>query len=364
MSEEKSEAGIAYVAAAAILLMVFTAVYTVYQAFGVPGVCKDFEGRSLSDFIEGAKELAAVQKEVIGTGRPAGVEVRSHYTYPVIPFFMTPTYLSVSTGLYDISVTLENVESSEVFAEVDISHTLTLSGKGVWMEFGALFSSPVRAFVELGLVATDGSYITGSVVEDGEIYLPFFDGSKTTSQLYPLSAGGKGIVVRPAGPGNITLRIEGSKIPQRVWELYANERSLNVSFSGDTVVISLPPANYTLFSGVASFGEGRENKASYLVARTPLNQRSPAVIDVEALDDYLNPVSAEINLRCVAGCPVEVCTPTPSGLDCSSIGSKSYYADEVSVVARKSTPGIAVVVASVKRAAGGSYQIAFSITST
>lgn len=366
----KDESGLASVIAMSMMVMVVTALFTVYQAFGVPGVCKDYEARALSDFFEGLKGLASAQKDVITTDVVRGVPLKTQYSYPTIPFFLTPSYLEVGTGLYNVSVTIENIASDQV----QIPSTLTLKGEGVQTRFNALYSTPVQAFVELGLVATDSAYVDGSIINEGHIFIPFFEGTFFTSQLYPLSAGGKGILVRASDPSkNITIKITGSKIPENAWRTYADMYGLDITYTtnpatGDAeVTISLPPGNYTLASGIASFGEGVPKDPTYLVARSPINQRSPAVVDVEVVDEYFNPVPSDVTFKSLTG-SVKVCSPTTTGsMSCDSLSAgdeTSFFTEESSAVVENTGTGTAVLVTSIDRSVGGPYQLAFSVTRT
>lgn len=358
MERKRSEVGIASVVFVLSMLTILSTVYVMYQAYGVPGYCKQAEGRMLTDFIEAAKNLAETQKKVIAYDVEAATHVRTQYQYPSIPFFTTPAYASVSATPYDISVTIENVASDEV----DISSVISLKGKAVELSFDPVFSTPVKAFVELGIVATDGSLIEGSVYTNGSIFLPFFEGMSFTNQLTPVSGGGKGILVKPRDPTkNITIKIIGSRIPERVWEDYATKYGLSITYTSSEVVIELPPNNYVLRSGVASFTVGaKPYSPTYLKALSHTVQRSPAVIELEVLDEYFNPTPTTVNVTCIQGCPIDFCTPDASGLKCQTTTSTNVTGDTVSFRVEKAS-GTSVVVTSINRLVGGPYQLAFVI---
>lgn len=358
MVRKESESGIASVVFALSMLTILSAVYVMYQAYGVPGYCKQAEGRMLTEFIESAKDLAETQKKVIAFGVEASTHVTTQYSYPSIPFFTTPSYASVSATPYDISVTIENIASDDI----DISSVISLKGKAVKLSFDPVFSAPVNAFVELGIVATDGSLIDGSVYSKGSIFLPFFEGLSFTNQLTPVSGGGTGILVKPKDPTkNITIKISGSKMPEKVWMDYASKYGLNITYNSGEVVIELPPNEYVLKSGVASFTVGAQPYSpTYLKALSSTTQRSPAVIELQVLDEYFNPTPATVNVTCIQGCPVYMCKPDTSGLQCQSTSSESVTGDKVSFRVEKSS-GTSVIVTSINRLTGSPYQLAFAV---
>ena len=354
--------GLAGVLVASLLLSIIASAYVVYQAQGVPGYCKNAERKMLEDFLSGLRDLAARQRNVIGSGETSGVRLETQYPYPSIPFFLTPSYASASYSAYDISVTVSNIASDQL----QIPQSITLEGKALNANFNPVFSTPVTAFLELGILATDGAYLDGSPVSRGEIYLPFFDGSPSM-QLYPASAGGKGVVIRPFDPAkNITVTVSGSKIPGRVWEAYSNASGylVNITSANGTqsVTIEVPPRSYLLKSGVASFVGGKsEQRPAYLRALSPPVQKAPAVASVEALDCYFNPATGNISLSFVSGSwDYSVKIATPSGLQ--EVQLPYSITDSRLSTILEVRNGISVFKASITRAAGEPYEVAFAVS--
>ncbi len=354
--------GLAGVLVASLLLSIIASAYVLYQANGVPGYCKNAERKMLNDFISGIKELAARQRNVIGSGEASGVRLETQYSYPSIPFFLTPSYASASYSTYDISVTVSNIASDEL----QIPESVTLKGKALTASFNPVFSTPLTAFLELGILATDGAYLDGSPVSGGEILLPFFDGTPSL-QIYPASAGGRGVMIKPLNPAkNITITVYGSKIPRQVWEAYSNANGygLNITSAQGTqiVTIEVPPRTYLLKSGVASFISGNFSvQPSYLRALSPLAQKSPAVVAVEALDDYFNPARGEITLNFVSGSrDFSVKIATLNGLQ--EVQLPHSIADSQLSAILDVRNGISVFKASITRNAGGNYEVAFAVS--
>lgn len=368
MTRSRSEKGIASVIFALTILTLMTSAYVIYQAYGVPGYCKQAEGRMLSEFIENAKDLSRALTKSVGEGVETAAVVKHQYPYPSIPFFTTPSYASVTSSTYDISVTIQNLKSDEV----TISPTITLTGKAVELSFDPVFSTPVKAFVELGIVATDGAYIGGSFYSSGSLFFPFFDGPAVTNQLYPVSGGGHGILVSAQDPSrNITITIDGSKIVREVWQKYAETYGLSVSFdSSGRVTIELPPGTYLLKGGVASFIQGGNPgginpRPHYLYSKSPTTQQSPAAINLEVLDEYFNPIASQVTVEGMTG-NVEVCTVDHSSasLSCSTLSpgrTLTYTDDGVSFIARNPSTDVAVLKTYITGRPGGPYQLAFAI---
>jgi hypothetical protein len=350
--------GIASLLVASLLLSIFAMVYVAYQAVGIPNACRSAERVMLQEFLFSMQELAARQRNVIGSGESSAVNLPAQFAYPSIPFFITPPYASVSYSAYNISVTVGNIESDEV----DIPSHLTLNGQAVMAVFTPAFSSPVKAYLELGILATDGAYISGSPASRGEIYLPFFSGMPG-SQLFPASAGGKGILIKAKDPGrNITVEIDGSKIPKRVWEAFSRKTGYGVDFSQNRTKIKIPPGEYILKSGIASFISGVSSaRPNYLKPLTPVAQKSPAVVGVEAIDEYFNPSRGKITLEFVSGSGYEVKVPSTSGL--RKVDLPYTVADSRLSAVIEVSGGISVFKASISRAQGGPYEVAFAVSS-
>jgi len=357
-----NEKGLAGILVASILLSVLTSVYVMYHVHGVPGYCKNAERKMLEDFLSGMKELAAKQRNVIGSGVSAGVRLETQYPYPTIPFFITPSYATASYTTYDISVTVENITSDEV----QIPSSITLRGKALVANFRPVFTAPITSFLELGILATEGAYIDGSPVSNGEIFLPFFDGSPSM-QLFPSSAGGRGIMIKPQSGKNITIKIDGTRLPRTVWEEYSRVTGYKVDYrtvGGEArVTITLPrDTGFLLRSGVASFITGKiVSEANYLIPTAPTVQKSPAAVTVEAIDEYFNPVKSRITLSFVSGSSnYRIYIPTSSGLNQVSLPYQVTDSELSTLVVVSS--GVSVFKASIQRA-GGPYEVAFAVSS-
>jgi hypothetical protein len=356
--------GVAGVLVASLLLSVLASVYVLYQVNGVPGYCKNAERKMLEDFLSGIRELATKQRNVIGSGTPSGVTLETQYAYPSIPFFLTPSYASASYSTYDITATIANIASDEL----QIPSSVILKGKALAATFNPVFSTPVSVFLELGIITTDGAYIDGSIMGSGEIFLPFFNGTPSM-QLYPESAGGRGVVIKPMDPvKNITITISGSKIPERAWKEYGRATGFAVKYDRNnrTATIEIPPNSYVLRSGISSFISGSAaNPPTYLKPLTPTVQKSPGVVVVQAIDSYFNPARGNIELRLAQGsrdCTVLV--PTPSGLSQIALSDSDSYtvtSHELSVLIDVRS-GTSVFVSKIQRAEGGIYEVAFAVT--
>jgi len=351
--------GIASLLVASLLLSIFAMVYVTYQAVGIPNACRNAERVMLQEFLFSMQELATRQRNVIGSGEPSAVNLPAQFAYPSIPFFITPPYASVSYSAYDISVTVENIKSDEL----DIPGHLTLNGQAVMAVFTPAFSSPVKAYLELGILATDGAYIGGSPASGGEIYLPFFSGMPG-SQLSPASAGGKGVLIKAKDPGrNITIEIDGSKIPKRVWEAFSRKTGYEVDFSQNGTKIKIPPGEYILKSGVASFISGTASaRPHYLRMLEPSVQISPAAVSVQALDEYFNPVRGDITLEFVSGSnSYEVRVPSAAGL--RKVDLPYTVTDSKLSAVVEVSEGVSVFKAKIFRITGGPYEVAFAVLS-
>jgi len=354
--------GVAGVLVASLLLSILASAYVLYQANGVPGYCKNAERKMLGDFLSGIKELAAKQRDVIGSGTPSGVTLETQYAYPSIPFFLSPSYASASYSTYDITVTIANIASDEL----QIPSSVILRGKALAATFNPVFSTPVSTFLELGIITTDGAYIDGSIVGSGEIILPFFDGMPSM-QLYPASAGGRGVVIKPLDPTkNITITISGSKIPERAWKEYGKSTGYAVNYDRNnrTAKIEIPPNSYVLRSGISSFISGSAaNPPNYLKPLTPTIQKSPGVVVVQAIDQYFNPARGDIELRFVQGSrDYTIQVPTSAGLTQVTLSdSYTVTGHELSVLIDVRS-GTSVFVSKIQRAEGGIYEIAFAVT--
>jgi hypothetical protein len=352
--------GVASILIASIFLAIFTSVFVMYQAVGIPGYCKNAERAMLQEFLSSMKELSARQRNVIGSGEPSGVNLPTQFAYPSIPFFLTPPYASVSYSTYDISVTVRNIDSDEVNI---LGQHITLSGQAVMAVLTPVFTKPVIAYLELGILATDGAYVDGSPVSRGEIYLPFFSGTPT-SQLSPASGGGRGVLIKASNPyQNITIEISGSKIPQHVWNAYSRATGYKVNYSQDNVVIEIPPGEYLLKSGIASFISGVSSaRPYYLRTLTPVVQKSPAVVSVEALDEYFNPSRGDITLNFVSGSNnYNVKVPEQSGL--KNINLPYTVTDSRLSAVVEVSGGVSVFKAGIFRTLGGPYEVAFAVSS-
>jgi hypothetical protein len=350
--------GVASILIASIFLAIFTSIFVMYQAVGIPGYCKNAERAMLQEFLSSMKELSARQRNVIGSGEPSGVNLPTQFAYPSIPFFLTPSYASVSYSTYDISVTVRNIYSNEVNIP---GQYITLSGQAVMAVLTPVFTKPVMVYLELGILATDGAYVDGSPVSRGEIYLPFFSGTPT-SQLSSASGGGRGVLIKASNPyQNITIEISGSKIPQHVWNAYSRATGYKVNYSHN-VVIEIPPGEYLLKSGIASFISGVSSaRPHYLRTLTPVVQKSPAVVSVEALDEYFNPSRGDITLNFVSGSNnYNVKVPMQSGLE--NITLPYTVTDSRLSAVVEVSGGVSVFKAGISRISGGPYEVAFAVS--
>lgn len=363
MFPKKDEKGISIVISAAILLSVLGLAYAAYSAYGVPGYCKEAESRMISQFLDSIVALSAAQNEVIGRGVSSSAKISTQYPYPSIPLFYTPDYASVATGTYDLTVRISNIRG----IDVNIPSTITLNGKGVWLSLQTVFTTPITAYIEAGIVATDGAYIGGSVFSQEQIYVPLFHGDSVEHTLYSASGGGRGIMISNATQGNITIAIIGTKIPLKVWDAYSKATNLRIDTSRyPEITIHVPPGTYVLKSGLSSFVSGNVPlEASYLLAETATSQKIPAALTVTVLDSYFNPTVGTVTFQCLQSCPVSVRAPICSGSSCSiqsmTLGSYSATGKTVSVVADQISGQVALVVASINRSAGGPYQVPFLI---
>ena len=352
--------GVASILIASMLLAIFASVYVMYQTVGVPGYCKNAERAMLQEFLSSMKELSARQRNVISSGESSGVNLPTQFAYPSIPFFLTPSYASVSYFTYNISVTVRNIGSDEVNI---LGPDITLNGQAVMAMLTPVFTTPVTAYLELGVLATDGAYVDGSPVSRGEIYLPFFSGAPT-SQLFPASAGGRGVLIKANNLNqNITIEISGSKIPSHVWNAYGSMMGYNVSYNQSKVVIEIPPGEYLLKSGIASFISGASSaRPYYLRTLTPVVQKSPAVVNVEALDEYFNPSRGDITLDFVSGSSnYNVKVPDSSGL--KRVNLPYTVTDSKLSTVVEVSGGISVFKAKIFRIPGGPYEVAFAVSS-
>lgn len=344
---------------ASFLLSIFMLMYISFAAYGVPEYCKNAETRMMEDFLN---EMALIQSElieVIETGKGKGLELKYSYTYPTIPLFITPKTASVTQNTYDITVTISNVMSNEI----EIPNTITLRGKGLRATLDMAFTPSITAHIENGILASDVTYLQGSVLRGDTILLPFFSGELYSNQLYPTSAGGEAIYIQNRNQNNITITISGSKIKQSAWAEFSNQTGLYVVYSNNTVTIHIPPGTYRLKTGVASFGGSSSNPAAYLKPMSSTTEKAPASLRVVVLDEYFNPTPQTVSVTCLQSCEIRYidCTTSCENKTAQNTATlpRSAYP---SVVVNPSNVGITTVIFSVSRPNMGQYQIPFLIT--
>lgn len=356
----KKNKGLSTAIAASMLLSIITLIYVAYLSYGVPGYCKEAEVRMINDFYEDMLGLASKSADVISLGLPGGTDFHNTYSYPAIPFFATPNYATVTSNTYDLTVTIDNIKSPDL----SIPNTITLRGKGVLATLNLVYLPSITSYIELGIVATEKSHLGGTILSTNTIFLPFFSGNDISSTLSPISGGGKGILVQNNTAQNITIQITGSRIPSSVWNSIAASTGLYIQQTSNSTIVHIPPGQYYLKSGVASFITGSKNYTpTYLSPETPTSSRAPAPISVKVLDEFFNPVPATVRLSCLQQCEVRYIQCTTS--NCSSITTNNTatlpMSTNPSAVVNPSYQGVTTVTVTLNRTTGSPYQLAFLV---
>lgn len=358
LKEDRSLQALAGAFSASLILSIISLVYVAFLAYGIPGYCKDAESRMMSEFFEDMKTLSAKMKDVVSTGLSAGVNVKEEYPYPIIPFFITPKSALVSSGTYDLTITIENIKSPEV----SIPSTLTFKGKGAWATLNLIYTPPVSVYLESGLVFTDKIHLDGSILTGKNIFLPMFTGDSLSSHLSPSSGGGRAITVQNNLNSNITIKILGSKVPENAWLSYSKISGLRVDYDRGNVTIHIPPGQYALKAGLASFISKPETPPpAYLLPEVSTSQRSPAAISVRVLDEFLNPSVGTVRIFCLEPCTIHYidCSVNQCTSRSATNEARLPSASLISAVVDATHAGITTVGMELNRPTGGPYQLAF-----
>ena len=362
------ERAITPIAGFAIVLMLIASMYTYYQVFGVPEYCKGYEVRQ---FVETVREITALSGSLErvaleGTGSASTIELGG--SYPEIPFFTTPKEYSGMLASYPAEIKILNaVATDPELQDVWSGAEVDWIGTSLLYSPSTAYYTPGDVRLEYGVVAigkSDYSLAGGVKIVDGRtIFLGMFSGNYSDTgaeaelHLYSYSGGGNGIGITDNGnPITIYLKTD---LPLDFWQRYFEGQSYVslVSESGGYVVVTLVRGiTYRLVSGIAGFEDARASQ-HYLYRLTSKAITTPATLAVEVRDSFNNPVPG-INVTFTS--QNSSTTLTDGKTTGTSLTVTSTKLGIASVVAKSST-GPDVVVASITRPDGTTYQIAFVV---
>ncbi len=361
------ESAISPIAAFAIILMILSTFYTFYQVFAVPGIMQSYETRSFYETTTELIKLEGIAGEVALQDTQSSFSIKLGGEYPQIPFFTTPGGYSGMITTYPAEIKILGA----VAVDPDIRNVwdgseIVYKGSSILYSPSTMYSQQGDVRMEYGVVAVGkNSYfpIGGSKIIDGSsIMIQMFRGNISVSgsavdlDLYPYSGGGRRIEITGA-PIQISLK---TSLPLDFWLKYFEGEPYisNITKNGDYVVITLMSGiNYTLVGGIVDVESPARAKPHYLYRLSPSAVTAPATLTVEVRDTFNNPVpNVDVTFTSTNSSTV-LTDGNNSGY---MISTKSNPYGAASVVARSSAGGD-VIVASITRPDGSTYQVAFVI---
>ncbi len=296
--------GFSTVVGAVLVMLILTVIYTSYQVYGVPAYCKNYENSLFAKLESDVLKLVSEEKDLVTTGKAKTVCLHLGGVYPPIPFFSTPNGFSGSVVTYPAYVEIDNVNVTSVTSlglpnpYGVINPTLKIFGSNLAVipQYNYLKVPTIR--IEYGVVAV-GTIPLSKFITNDTIFIPLFRGNLSLGgdvaciiHLYPVSAGGNGVIISNYTAGNITIKIL-SQLPVSFWRsvvpswVYVSTQNVN---NTTYIVFQLPPKRYKLIMGMAGLEESGRLPPDYLYPVSPISQTSPCGIIVQARDVLNNPV--------------------------------------------------------------------------
>ncbi len=318
VARNPKDEGISTILGAILVVTVLVSIYFIYIVYGLPSFCASVEKKAFARVENQFVALDDAVRKTIADDTARTVEISMGGTYPTIPFVPTPPGYTGALQTTPGSVKIENVtvlsaEYVQPYTNPETSIKQNCS-KLVYIPSYTYLQAPyVYYMYGMVFLAYDGkvNYLYGTFIQNHTIYLPLLYGNVSLSgnvpatlRLYPMSAGGKGILIenQPGKRITITLDVYMSQAnpPQAFWNKTLSPflpagSTVTYDATSHELTITLPPGKYTLVGGIVSLQPDQHLKPDFLLPYTPTAQStSPndhvVPVSVCAVDKFGNPV--------------------------------------------------------------------------
>ena len=357
--------GLSTVVGFSIVLMILIACYTTFQAVKIPQICSNIELEHFKELLESMVDFLSNLKKSCFTSSTTSIKIKLSKSYPIIPFFSTPSYFSCSVVSYNGEIRIKNaIATNNELRNVFDGKEIVWKCKNLKITPNYLFSTSRDVIYEYGLVGAGktGHVAFSKLIKGNVINLYLLNDSIQVSSdfeledvVYCISGGGKISITSNGLPIEIKFK---SNLSLETWNESIDSKFIEeLKQEGEYIVVKLAPKTVYLLS-LCVFGFYKTKISQhYLIRMSPKIQVAPCNLMVEVRDIFNNPVPnslvvfKSLNKSCI------LCNGSFSGFE---VSEKSNFWG-IAGISVKSCKGQDTIVASIKRKDGSSYEIAFLV---